>query len=344
MASVAAGFDPNFLDVTAPIPTRDGLVPLPYTHFQVSIDTGRRLAAVTAVNIDGSALQDVERGDDWQLDSRLKPEQQAGPDLYANNDIDRGHLVRRRDPVWGDRSLAERANADTFHYTVCAPQTATLNQSKTLWLGLEDYVLEHAKQYGQRLSVFSGCVFAADDPVYREIAVPRRFFKIAAWAQAGALAATGYILDQSESLDPILSKGARASEIPPLGAYRTYQVPISDIAGSTGLQMDALVAADRFAPAGAGRRVAWRELTTADDLAFDDTGAERRDLDALMTTAEEQRLIEQVVARLSTKHAAFGNDYIASVVHGAHARFDGTKVRDFVPLLVERAADEELTH
>lgn len=92
--------------------------------------------------------------------------QQAGPELYAGNNLDRGHLARRRDPVWGTAAIAERANTDIFHYSVCAPQTATLNQSKTLWLGLEDYVLEHAWQYGQRLSVFSGYIFAAENPVY----------------------------------------------------------------------------------------------------------------------------------------------------------------------------------
>ncbi|WP_218830205.1 DNA/RNA non-specific endonuclease [Rhodococcus sp. 14-2470-1a] len=196
-------------------PTRSGLAVLPYTHFTVGIDPARRLAASTAVNIDGSGLREVERGDDWRLDPRLLATQQAGPELYARNDLDRGHLVRRPDPVWGTSAIAEQANADTFHYTVCAPQTATLNQSKTLWLGLEDYVLEHARQYGQRLSVFSGCIFAADDPVYRGVAIPRRFFKIAAWEQESELAATGYVLDQTPSLGPILERPASADTATP---------------------------------------------------------------------------------------------------------------------------------
>lgn len=118
--------------------------------------------------------------------------QQAGPELYAGNNLDRGHLARRRDPVWGTAAIAERANTDIFHYSVCAPQTATLNQSKTLWLGLEDYVLEHAWQCGQRLSVFSGYIFAAENPVYGGgVAIPRRIFRIAAWEQDSDLAANG---------------------------------------------------------------------------------------------------------------------------------------------------------
>nr|WP_249300202.1 MULTISPECIES: DNA/RNA non-specific endonuclease [unclassified Rhodococcus (in: high G+C Gram-positive bacteria)] len=270
MTSPAAGYDPAFLSTTElDAPTRSGLVVLPYTHFNVAIDPDRRLAAYTAVNIDGSRLREVERGDDWRLDSRLPAAQQAGPDLYASNDLDRGHLVRRRDPVWGTAAIAEQANADTFHYTVCAPQTATLNQSKTLWLGLEDYVLDHARKYGQRLSVFSGCIFAADDPVYRGVAIPRRFFKIAAWAQESELATTGYILDQTPSLGPILTRPARTETgTPPLGPYRTFQVPIGDIAADTGLSMDQLVAADRYMlePAARLEDRRWTELAAYTDI------------------------------------------------------------------------------
>lgn len=270
MVTSPTGYDTTFLStIDLDPPTRPGLVVLPYTHFTVAIDPERRLAASTAVNIDGSQLREVERGDDWQLDPRLPATQQAGPELYASNDLDRGHLVRRRDPVWGTAAIAEQANADTFHYTVCAPQTATLNQSKTLWLGLEDYVLDHARQYGQRLSVFSGCIFADDDPVYRGVAIPRRFFKIAAWEQDPELAATGYVLDQTPSLGPILERPARAdTATPPLGPYRTFQVPIEDIAGATDLSMNQLVTADRYALQPAARLEAqrWTELTSHADI------------------------------------------------------------------------------
>ncbi|OZF42705.1 endonuclease [Rhodococcus sp. 14-2470-1a] len=270
VTSPAAGYDPAFLStIELEAPTRSGLVVLPYTHFMVAIDPERRLAASTAVNIDGSQLLEVERGDDWRLDPRLPAAQQAGPELYASNDLDRGHLVRRRDPVWGSAAVAEQANTDTFHYTVCAPQTATLNQSKTLWLGLEDYVLEHARQYGQRLSVFSGCIFAADDPVYRGVAIPRRFFKIAAWEQDSILATTGYVLDQTPSLGPVLERPVRANTAtPPLGPYRTFQVPVEDIAAATELSMDQLVVADRYAlqPTARLERGRWTELASYTDI------------------------------------------------------------------------------
>ncbi len=35
-------------------------------------------------------------------------------------------------------------------------------------------------------------------------------------------------------------------------------------------------------------------------------------------------------------------DTVTTVVHHNHARFDGSRVRDFVPLFVERGAKKEL--
>ena len=101
---MSTGFDPAFLGapLTAPAPAADRAVRvLAYTHFEVLLDPERRLALSTAVNIDGAALLDLGRGDDWHLDDRVPESEQTGPEVYARNDLDRGHLVRRRDPVWG---------------------------------------------------------------------------------------------------------------------------------------------------------------------------------------------------------------------------------------------------
>jgi endonuclease G len=254
-------FDPDFLSVRAPLPVVPSGLPvreLPFTHFTVLLEPGRRLAVATGVNVDGAQLLDLDRGDDWHLDPRVPSEEQTGPEVYADNDLDRGHLVRRRDPVWGDAETAAQANLDSFTYVNAAPQAALFNQGELLWAGLENYILDHARVNGQRLSVFTAPVLAPDDPPYRGIQVPRRFWKIAAWATAGpgdgaaGLAATGYVLDQSEVLDPLLQSSA---EPPPLGAYLTYQVPLVDIATLTGLDLGPLPAADRLpspAPVPAG--------------------------------------------------------------------------------------------
>jgi endonuclease G, mitochondrial len=58
-----AGYDPRFLGVQVLLPTRPpeatpALIELPYTHFTVLLDPSRRLAAATAVGIDGATLMD----------------------------------------------------------------------------------------------------------------------------------------------------------------------------------------------------------------------------------------------------------------------------------------------
>ena len=270
------GYDPAFLTIPLAlpaVPAEVAVATLPFTHFTVLLQPDRRLAVVTGANLDGAQLVEVDRGDDWHLGPRVPAEAQAGPEVYADNDLDRGHLTRRRDPVWGDPATAAQANLDTFGYVNAAPQAALFNHGELLWAGLEDYVLEHARTYGARLSVFTAPVFGPDDPPYREIAIPRRFWKIAAWTSdesAGeALEATGYVLDQSPQLDLLdLSDDPTAERsTPPLGTYLTYQVPILDIATLTGLDLGPLVAADRLpAPA----------PVSADDLGAGSVEIDRR--------------------------------------------------------------------
>ncbi len=253
------GFDPGFLgpELPLPVPARP-VLELAYVHFTVLLDPARRLAAATAVNLDGATLREVDRVDEWRFDPRVPAAAQAGEELYARNDLDRGHLVRRRDPVWGPPDVAARANVDTFVYPNAAPQAAVFNQSKELWNGLEDHVLEQARVFRQRLSVLTGPVLAPDDPRYRGVQVPRRFWKIAAWssdapaADGPSLAAAAFLLDQSPVLDDVLADGrarVAADEPPPLGPFRTFAVPVADVVALTGVDLGPLVAADRFVPA-----------------------------------------------------------------------------------------------
>jgi endonuclease G len=278
------GYDPLFLTVPLPLPSPPATAAvqtLPFTHFTVVLQPARRLAAVTGVNVDGSQLLDLDRGDDWHLDPRVPADMQCGPEIYADNDLDRGHLTRRRDPVWGGATTAAQANLDSFTYVNAAPQAALFNQGELLWAGLENYILDHARTYHQRLSVFTAPVLADDDPPYRGIKIPRRFWKIAVWATTPvtsdqptpSLAATGYLLDQTPQLSLIdLTDRERLtpSSPPPLGAYLTYQVPISDIAAMTGLDLGPLPAADRLPiPQQAlTSEDRWRLLQQLDDMAL----------------------------------------------------------------------------
>ena len=215
------GFDALFLGVAAPLPRVSeadaaASVELDYVHFTVVLDSARRFARVTGVNVDGALLVELERGDRWQFDERIPTDWQAGPLVYADNDLDRGHLVRRRDPVWGSPEVAARANGDTFRYTNAAPQASGFNQSKELWLGLEDHVLGHARVHRQRLSVFTAPVLAAGDPPYRGIRVPLRFWKIAAWnaGDAGSDGAASRRSDSSSTRRPSSTRARCASPRP----------------------------------------------------------------------------------------------------------------------------------
>ncbi|OEJ49537.1 DNA/RNA non-specific endonuclease [Streptomyces agglomeratus] len=268
------GYDERFLGpaVPLPVPTDPALetVVLPYTHFSVVFRPNRRLAASTAVMIDGRKLVDADRDDDWRFDLRLPDSKQTGHPVYKNNPLDKGHLVRRLDPVWGTRNEAEAANSDTFHYTNAAPQMDIFNQGKELWQGLENFLLDHAEAFDRKLSVFTGPVLEDSDPPYRGIKVPLRFWKVAAFMQNGELASTAYVLDQSPDLTRdaaarALAEAARAGDPPPLGAFRTFQVPVAEIAEITGLDLGPLPAADRLPPRVRAEK-RWTQLESFEDI------------------------------------------------------------------------------
>ncbi|KIZ15091.1 DNA/RNA non-specific endonuclease [Streptomyces natalensis] len=268
------GYDESFLGPAVPLPRPLApdlaTVVLPYTHFSVVLRPDRRLAAATAVCIDGQRLMEgvLAREDNWRFDPRLPEDRQVGEDIYHDNILDRGHLVRRLDPVWGDPAECEAANDDTFHFTNAAPQANVFNQGKKLWQGLENYLLDHAAEFDRKLTVFTGPVLHDSDPPYRGVQVPLRFWKVAAFLQGGALASTGYVLDQSPDLtrdaDRALA-GATPGGPPPLGAFRTFQVPVSDITELTGLDLGPLPACDLM-PLTRAPAERWRRLESPDDM------------------------------------------------------------------------------
>lgn len=244
---------PGGLAVPLPVPAQE-VRRLDYTHFTVLLDPARRLAAVTACVVDGGKLVDLPRTGTWRLDVRVPPAEQAGKSLYENNPLDRGHLVRRLDPVWGDLAAAEQANSDTFTFTNAAPQVDAFNQSKDLWNGLEDHVLEYAGSHDHRIVVLTGPVLDGDDPVYRGVAIPRMFWKVVAWGSADddgtpRLHAAAFVLDQTPQLDEahleaVTAQALARDRVPPLGPFRTYQVPVVDVGSLTSIDLGPLLTAD----------------------------------------------------------------------------------------------------
>ncbi|MBV8346686.1 MAG: hypothetical protein JOZ49_03845 [Mycolicibacterium sp.] len=57
----------------------------------------------------------------------------------------------------------------------------------------------------------------------------------------------------------------------------------------------------------------------------------------------EKSAIDEVQRRLARKFSHLPPDLITTAVAQAHARFEQSPVRDFVPLLVERRARQELS-
>jgi hypothetical protein len=57
----------------------------------------------------------------------------------------------------------------------------------------------------------------------------------------------------------------------------------------------------------------------------------------------EQTTIANVGHRLTTMFPAISPDEVSRIVHQAHASFEQSPIREFVPLLVERRARAELS-
>ncbi len=260
------GYAPDFLgdDVPLPIPSRmlearlaRNKQPSPgkpeyvldYQYFSLAMQGERRIAAFTAININDRDRFDVPRQNDvWSTDPRVELTEQTDESLYANNDLDRGHIVRRADTNWGPQELAVRANFDTFHYTNCSPQHAAFNQSERngLWGMLENYVI--LKAAGERLSVLGGPILKENDPLYRGILLPREFWKILVRVNdAGQIAASAFVLSQEKLLAQVLERTSGSKSLTDEQA-RLSQRSIQELESLTDLDFGTIRQADTMRP------------------------------------------------------------------------------------------------
>jgi endonuclease G, mitochondrial len=232
-ALAPAGFDANFLGTPVGVPELgeaaradavelNGSAVIDYTHFSLAQSKSRRFAFWVAWNIDGGSLKTINRsGIPFVLDPRLPARFQVGDELYRGNRLDRGHVARRADLLWGPQAVAEQANVDSFFFTNITPQLDDFNQSMRhgLWGRLEDAVLSDVDVDDLRVSVYGGPVFQADDRVFRGVALPREYWKVIAFASAGTLKARAFVLTQNlnqlESLD--------------LDEFRVFQVRLDEV-------------------------------------------------------------------------------------------------------------------
>jgi endonuclease G len=251
------GYDPDFLGFPAPLPTltsttRPRAIEVPgatgadrhelrYHHYSVIMNGDRRLAFVAAVNYDAAAPFTHDRKKDkdrWFFDPRIDEARQAGNEFYADNPLDRGHLVRRADSAWGATAAeAKRANDDTFHFTNCSPQHEVFNQSTRadqrgllLWGNIENHIAAQAHRDNKRLCIFNGPVFRSTDRKHRGLRVPKEFWKVVVFeSDAG----------QPRALAFVLSQASLIKDLPPeefeVGPYEPFQVSVRRIEDLTRL-------------------------------------------------------------------------------------------------------------
>lgn len=253
------GFDTGFLDkkmrvnlptlganaaAVAPLLADPERSELRYKGYSVEMHAKRRLGFYSAANIDFAGRFAMRRpADVWRIDPRIALEHQLGEFYYRANQFDRGHITRREDMEYGrTRLIALQTAADTMHFTNCAPQHARFNQSRATWQGLERHLLEDSiAREDFRAIVITGPVLDPADPVwarYPAIQYPLRYWKVAAALTAsGKLFATAFLLDQTEAIRRF---GIEAAEVP-FGAFKTFQLKISEIERLTGLGFTATV-------------------------------------------------------------------------------------------------------
>jgi len=248
------GYEENFLGIAIPLPelTHKALefgkpaelinsneIELRYTHFSVVHNATRKIAFFTASNIDGRKWKNLERGGDkWWFDPRLPLELQLDDNLYGNEPVngkkgwfDRGHLVRRLDPVWGTESEANMANEDTFHWTNCSPQYWGFNQGQELWQGLENYLLYNTDKEDIKACVFTGPIFGHDDEEHRGTLIPQYFWKVIVLADSKKkIYSSAYRVSQKKYATNI------PFEVIPVGDFNHFQITIKKLEGLTGLQ------------------------------------------------------------------------------------------------------------
>jgi endonuclease G len=294
---------------------------LKYTHYSVKLHGGRRLAFFSAANIDGATSKNVDRktgavsdapearGDSedpegfearepWYLDPRVDDDKETNDTLYVRQTIDgqnpgqlrifeRGHLTRRQDPAWGSEADAVAANADTFHFTNCAPQIGFFNEGKSKregeaaegrgesgtlhWRAIEDYVLDNARAQDLRVTVLTGPVLDAEndipwrDDIVPDFKVPREFWKVVVRVENDELLATALYADQSPLIDRLPE--ARATGFKDLSKVEKYQVSIAELERKTGLDFgQAIRDADTISPQAEARR---RPLSSIAQVSLD---------------------------------------------------------------------------
>lgn len=207
-----------------------------YCHFSVWLSGSRKLPVCVAWNVDGGRKKSLSRkGIPFVKDDRNGlDEYQIGDELYVNNDLDRGHVARRDDLVWGDAAEATQANIDSFFFTNMTPQHKAFNQSQLQgkWGALENAILDEVVLKDLRVSLMGGPILELDDIAYRGVQIPDEFWKVVYFTddEDGEHKARAFVLTQKDLLKKLQPEALGLQD------FRWWQVPLSYIEERTGVK------------------------------------------------------------------------------------------------------------
>jgi endonuclease G len=190
-----------------------------------------------------------EAREQWFDDPRIDEDEVCHDTWYLSsgmNIFQRGHLVKRTDPSWGNADKAMKGQADTFHFLNCSPQHSKFNPNKSKWAGIEDWITNTSDDENIRVSVFSGPVFEDDDKPMHGIQIPKAFWKVVCWVEDSELQAVALLADQSDLIKGMSEAiGSEAmGEVPE--KLQEFHTSVSHISEITGLDFGKLVDADIF--------------------------------------------------------------------------------------------------
>ncbi len=240
-----AGYAADFVGVPIPLPAAAARRPrADYANYSVVLDAHRRLAVVAASNLDREKRVVLPRtAAGFTADPNLPADVQADPDWFKSPQVDYGHLATRQEISWGpafrgdDPDSASKLVHSVNVLTNVAPQFDTFN--RFVWTKLEQWIVASHHRKAARVTILTGPVLAADDPVVDGVSMPRRFWKIAVSQRApGAqqLIADAFMIAQFR--DGTDQKAERQEFAP-----ERFRVTVAEIERLTGLDFGAAVRA-----------------------------------------------------------------------------------------------------
>jgi DNA/RNA endonuclease G (NUC1) len=280
--------------------------PIDYVNFGIVLNQVRRTAILSAVNLRRSAVVPLLRPPDaFRYDVRVPRDAQLPPNSFARNDFDRGHLVNAREIAWGPAFGADPIAAGQRAFSLVnlspnmAPQYDTFNRG--LWARLERYAQLGFSAQSDRVTIFSGPVLAANDPIVDGVAIPRLFWKVLAATRPdnpASLIVEAYLVSQ---FDERGAKTPLTTEFAP----DLFRIRVSDIERLTGLDFGETVRAADSGWRAPPIQNATQAATRGDDLVArlqTVVGADRAErmaaMQQLLNALRDQTLAERDLRRL----------------------------------------------